>query len=387
MSLIRVGIIFRQASWTGGANYYRNLFSAHKSLHDNKIELIVFAGYRANLDDFDGLVQIVRSSIFDRKSLLWCASKFLEKIFPRRDYLLFFLLRKYRINMLSHQGLLWRGCSIRAIGWIPDFQQMRLPHFFSDQERKAQNKYFRDIINRSNAILLSSQDALNDLNIFSPNLIRPSHILRFSCCIELNKYSDISLDYLSDRYKINRPWFHVSNQFWAHKNHTVIVKALNVLKLQGIEPLVIASGSANDHRNPLYYGSLMQLVKDNNLQDNFIGLGLIPYSDVIGLMRFSIALINPSLFEGWNTAVEEAKSIGKKIILSDIPVHREQNPERGFYFDSEDYVHLANIIKDSIVEYDEKNELEFQEKAQYASKLSKAVFARKFEDICAQVIS
>ena len=31
--------------------------------------------------------------------------------------------------------------------------------------------------------------------------------------------------------------------------------------------------------------------------------------------------------------VEEAKSMGKAIVLSDIPVHREQAPARGFFFD------------------------------------------------------
>ena len=49
-------------------------------------------------------------------------------------------------------------------------------------------------------------------------------------------------------------------------------------------------------------------------------------------MRHSLALINPSYFEGWSTSVEEAKSLGKRVILSDIPVHREQNPLMGIYF-------------------------------------------------------
>lgn len=46
-------------------------------------------------------------------------------------------------------------------------------------------------------------------------------------------------------------------------------------------------------------------------------LGLVPRSDVIALMRYSISLINPSFFEGWSTTVEEAKSMGKQIILSE----------------------------------------------------------------------
>ena len=70
-------------------------------------------------------------------------------------------------------------------------------------------------------------------------------------------------------------------------------------------------------------------------------LGLVPRSDVIALMRYSRALINPSFFEGWSTTVEEAKSTGKRIILSDIDVHKEQNPPDGVFFNPKDPKDLA----------------------------------------------
>ncbi len=41
-------------------------------------------------------------------------------------------------------------------------------------------------------------------------------------------------------------------------------------------------------------------------------------------MLCSTALINPSQFEGWSTTVEEAKSLGVKMLLSDLEVHKEQ---------------------------------------------------------------
>ena len=68
----------------------------------------------------------------------------------------------------------------------------------------------------------------------------------------------------------------------------------------------------------------------------FRPLGVVPYRDMLGLMRHAVAVINPSLFEGWSTSVEEAKSMGKAVVLSDIPVHREQAPGRGLFFDPRD---------------------------------------------------
>lgn len=81
-------------------------------------------------------------------------------------------------------------------------------------------------------------------------------------------------------------------------------------------------------------------------------LGLIPYQDVAALMQGAVAMINPSLFEGWSTTVEEAKSLGKRIILSNIPVHMEQNPERGLFFEPHNPEALADAISHTLAEYD-----------------------------------
>ena len=51
------------------------------------------------------------------------------------------------------------------------------------------------------------------------------------------------------------------------------------------------------------------------------------------LIDKSHSVINPSFFEGWSTSVEEAKILNKIIILSNIKVHKEQNPEMSHYFD------------------------------------------------------
>ena len=63
---------------------------------------------------------------------------------------------------------------------------------------------------------------------------------------------------------------------------------------------------------------------------------MIPLDHVYALLRTSMALINPSRFEGWSTTVEEAKSFGVPMILSDIDVHREQTGGTARYFGVDD---------------------------------------------------
>ena len=66
---------------------------------------------------------------------------------------------------------------------------------------------------------------------------------------------------------------------------------------------------------------------------------------MMSLIYNSVALINPSKFEGWSSSVEQAKSMGKKILLSDISVHKEQNPKRAEFFSQNNYDELAYKIK------------------------------------------
>jgi len=73
---------------------------------------------------------------------------------------------------------------------------------------------------------------------------------------------------------------------------------------------VVCTGKFFDRRDPAPTAKLLATISRPGLREQFFLLGLVPHDDVYGLMRQSIAVINPSLFEGWSTSVEEAKSLG-----------------------------------------------------------------------------
>ena len=103
-------------------------------------------------------------------------------------------------------------------------------------------------------------------------------------------------------------------------------------------------------------------------------------------MRQSLAVIQTSLFEGWSTSVEEAIALGKQIILSDIPVHREQNPKQGVYFDPNAPVQLASILE-NIFERGELDKLNPDKEAVVLeTKIRQRNYAEKFLDIVEHAI-
>ena len=171
--MIRVGIVFSpDDAWLGGVNYFINLVKAVYSLPARKIEIVILTSSfttSEKLSDFPD-IEVIRSRIFDRYFLPWVIRKLWQRIFSR-DLFLEKFLQKHQINVLSHSGWLGRSERIPTIGWIPDFQHIHLPDFFSKNELLNRDKQFKTISNRCTKVIVSSHDTLRDLRAFAPEKI------------------------------------------------------------------------------------------------------------------------------------------------------------------------------------------------------------------------
>ena len=121
---------------------------------------------------------------------------------------------------------------------------------------------------------------------------------------------------------------------------------LKVIKnLKNINCIFIFSGELNDYRNENYIQKILLFIKKNKLNNKIKILGNIKYNEVISLMIWSIGVINPSLYEGWSTSVEEAKIYKKRLIISNIDVHKEQINNQTNFFDINNPKNLSDKIR------------------------------------------
>ena len=333
--MIKVGFIGSVSKeWMGGLNYFKNLLFAINSIEEKELEVFVFVGKKIDIKTkriFQEYANVIEDSMFDRKSIKWFLSKIEQKIF-KTNILLENILKKHNIQILSHAAIT-NLKTIKTINWIPDFQHIHLPQMFSEKEIQNRNNNFLKLIRDSDLIVFSSFDALKDMKKFVPNYEDKARVLQFvsqpnNRYFELDEH-DKSL--LLQKYKIKDDFFYIPNQFWKHKNHMMIFEAINELKKDGVEINIVCTGYLGDYRNKTYIDDIRKVVKLNNLEDNIKLLGLVDYEDVFALIKFSKAVINPSLFEGWSSTVEECKSVGKNMILSDLDVHKEQYPNAVFF--------------------------------------------------------
>jgi glycosyltransferase involved in cell wall biosynthesis len=246
---------------------------------------------------------------------------------------------------------------IDTLYWQPDFQHKALPHLFGKDDCANRDSYISETRLWGN-ILLSSHAAAADFRAYYPELAAVrTHVLHFSSAAALD-CEPLSREELAWDYPVREPYFYLPNHFWKHKNHAVVVEAL---RLAGPEVRVLCTGSTDDWRDPNYYTALMERATGAGLADRFVNLGAVPYRIVVSLMHHAVAVLQPSLFEGWSTTVEEAKAMRKQIILSRIGVHLEQAPERAAYFDPDSAEELASCLNRVMAEFDPEVERGFEE--------------------------
>ena len=316
-------------SWMGGINYYKNLFLSLKYLENKQYEYFIFMPLSSKKYQFEQYCE--EYIIYDNNFLI----KFADT--------LEFYIGKYGIDLISHMAIFSDRFKCKVINWIPDFQHKYLPEYFSEQEIFSRNEKFELYAKYSNKVLLSSYDAQNDFYTFFPKYKEKAAVLQFVASIDFNELNKSFKEFKNSKFE-NKRFFFLPNQFWQHKNHLTVFKSILELKKRGHEIKLFCSGYMEDYRNKEYIFILKKFILDNKLQNNVELLGVIPYSQLYLLMCKSICVINPSLFEGWSTTVEECKSLSKNIILSDLKVHKEQNP-LGYYFSPMNYLELADIME------------------------------------------
>jgi len=229
-------------------------------------------------------------------------------------------------------------------------------------------------------VMLSSDTARLECELYYPAARGRTRTVRFAV-LPGEQPSLREARAIADSYDLPEDFFFLPNQFWQHKNHHLVVDALLLLRREGRKVVIAASGNQNNPLAPDYFPSFQRRLEATGLQDEFRLLGMIPYAHVAPLMLTSVALLNPSLWEGWSTSVEEGRTLGVPMLLSDLPVHREQMGAEAVYFARQSASSLAKALADFSPLNTERRVLRLAA-AREAAKLRVATFAQEFVDAC-----
>jgi len=127
---------------------------------------------------------------------------------------------------------------------------------------------------------------------------------------------------------INKKYFlHVGN-LYPHKNINFVIDSIHKIKTQNNIKIHLVIAGKKDYFNK----KIQQKVNKLNLQKQIIFLGEVSDSELSYLFNNTLALISPSLMEGFDLPVLESMKSRCLVLASDIPVHREICQDSALYF-------------------------------------------------------
>ncbi|NEO21422.1 glycosyltransferase [Moorena sp. SIO4A5] len=356
--------------WEGGRQYTRNLIRAILSLPDeelNSVELSLLVNGQEELkayDDFLSKLKICGDSntILDPFTFVnrvrWKLKRvFKESFNSRLEEFLCSIGTTFAYPLMTSKS---DRQSFRSAEWIPDFQYKHYPQASNTQEIEERKQAFRHIADNAQTIVLSSHHAERDCLELFPHTKGKTFVLQFRVFADDTWWS-LSPTQTISKYRLPERYLIVSNLLAPTKNHFIVLKSLKILKDRHQAMPIVFTGDIYDYRNPGYYNKFLSCIHQLGLHNDVRVLGLIPKVDQFQLLRGSIALLQPSLFEGWHTGVEEARLLGKTLLLSDIPVHQEQDPPNRLFFDPYSPETLAKqmlvAFESNTLGYDEEKEI------------------------------
>lgn len=224
---------------------------------------------------------------------------------------------------------------VRKIGYIYDFQHKDLPHWFSPAERARRDEEFAEIARRCDAMYCTSQVVAKGLNQHLG--VDPSRILvmPYTAYVEPHWFEG-DPDAVRAKYQIGPRYLMVSNHFWIHKDHRVVIDAFaRLIQAPDFADLeLVMTGDTSDFRDPSHYPNLLAHMAELGIANRSHSLGFIAKSEQLALLRGSLMLVQPTLYEGapGGGASYEGIGLGVPTLLSDIPVNLEVRGESAAWF-------------------------------------------------------
>lgn len=324
----------------GGFQYEFMVLNLLKKYHNNKdICLHYFAPSHKIAKDYSKLeldISILEENFLQKSHRLLLSNIFSQKILNKIGLgsssiekkliacnvdLIYFLspsMKSWGLNSMPYIFTLWDLGHLE----MPEFPEVSGGGVFELRETlysKSLKKAIKVIVDSS----YSKEYAIKKYNL-DRNRVKTLKYLPNIREIQSNTNIDVK-----QKYNIKNDYIFYPAQFWAHKNHIFILRAIKILKeKKGVDVDVIFSGSDKGNLN-----YILQKAKDFGIDDLINYIGFAPDEEIPLLYKESLALVMPTYLGPTNIPPLEAFFYETPVCYSDTPFFREQVGDAVFYID------------------------------------------------------
>lgn len=229
---------------------------------------------------------------------------------------------------------------VNALSTIHDLMhryESRFPEVGEKSEYAKREFHYGHTCRFSKGILVDSklgkQHAIDSYKIADEKC----HVLPYIAPRDLCLVSSPNFD---RKYQLPEKYLFYPAQFWAHKNHINLIKALAKCRAECPDIQLVLVGSKKNGFN-----EAMALIEELNLKDSVHALGLVDKEDIPELYRRARALVMPTFFGPTNIPPLEAWALQCPVGISGIYGMKEQLGDGALYFDPESIDDMANKMK------------------------------------------
>ena len=317
---IKLGLYLGTSPNSGGMfQYSLSILDALLRMRDGRCQVLV--AYESA--DWEPYLEVRRVNAvkLNRKGLGWlwgrlCLPLFLwKRVFSRIDTTARFFSKSQMDYWLFPAQDHWTYlCPLPAIGVVHDLMHRYEPRFpeVSNWGRYWLRQYrFRNICRSARIVLVDSRIGLR--HVMESYGVPVARIRPLQYVAPTYGYARSTPADFDDRFSLPPKFLFYPAQFWRHKNHTGLLRA--VARLQAGYPdirLVLTGGRRYE------YEDVVREVKQLGLQDAVTFLGYVPDAYLPELYRRARALVMPTFFGPTNIPPLEAQAQGCAVVVSDV---------------------------------------------------------------------
>ena len=218
----------------------------------------------------------------------------------------------------------------------PWFPEVSLQGWNWDQREK----YYRDILPRAAGVVTGTDEGKSEVVRFygvEPNNV---HVIAMPApgLVDVQESEDGTG--AIDKFNIEPGFIFYPAQFWPHKNHVNLIKALKLLESEfGLDLQLVLTGS--DKGNYQYIASVAERLK---VQQQIHNLGFVDVEDLVMLYQNALCLAFISYFGPDNIPPLEAFELGCPVVAANVPGAEEQLGDAAILVDPSSPLAIANAI-------------------------------------------
>lgn len=226
---------------------------------------------------------------------------------------------------------------------IHDLQHLHYPQFFSEAEYEERERLYRESAERAAHVICISEFTRQHVHRqYGIPLEKMSAVWNIPSRNVWHPLKESTKVAMLERMGLKGQFFFYPAHCWPHKNHERLVEAFHRItsELPGDLKLVM-TGNPFPEDHPA-----VALIRDYDLSSRVMHLGYRSPLEMRALFQGCLALVFPSLFEGFGMPVAEAMIAGKPVLCSNVTSLPELAGNAALTFDPNKVEEIAQSMLD-----------------------------------------